>query len=143
MGEKKWIPSVPRNRIMEIAEQIKPVVRFVGAPDDFHQSMEGEPYYVEPVDLFNVAYTWDPKPLDKAMGLETVCDIRTYHTFGYYGFFKPSIAEVLAQIPEEHLSRVIAFEIVDSPKDASDLNRELEAVNAGYHVAITRLYSRA
>jgi hypothetical protein len=57
--------------------------------------------------------------------------------------FKPSIAEVLAQIPEEHLEQVLAFEIVDSPNNVDDLNAEREALNAGYHIATTRLYKRA
>ena len=55
--------------------------------------------YIKPVDLFGIAYTWDPKPAGKAKDVKPLCDITTYHTYGYYGFFKPSIAEVLAQIP--------------------------------------------
>lgn len=130
--KKRWIPEVPNERIEELAERIKPVVQF---------GQENR-CYIKPVDLFNIAYTWDPKVADKATGLKSLCDITTYHTYGYYGFFKPSIAEVLAQIPAEHLDKVVAFEIVGSPKTADDLNREHEALNAGYHVATTRLYVR-
>lgn len=129
--EKKiWIPEVSEERIRELADRIKPVVQF---------ARKGK-CYIQPVDLFGVAYTWEPKPADKATGLKSLCDITTYHTYGYYGFFKPSVAEVLAQIPAEHLDKVVAFEIVRSPDTVDDLNQEHEALNAGYHVAMTRLY---
>lgn len=129
--KKVWIPKVPEERIRALAERIKPVVR---------RPRSRDLHYIVPVDLFHVAYTWDPKLAEKATDLKAVCDITTYHTYGYHGFFKPSIAEVLAQIPEEYLDRVVAFEIVESPNTADDLNREREALNAGYHVAKTRLY---
>jgi hypothetical protein len=92
--------------------------------------------------VFN-SFLWDAKPAKKAKKLKTLCDITTHHSFGFAGFFKPSIAEVLAQIPEEHLDKVVAFEIVEAPESADDLNREREATNAGYHVAKTRLYTKA
>jgi len=130
--KKSWIPEVPKERIQKLAERIKPVVQF---------AQKGR-RYIKPVDLFDIAYTWDPKSADEAMDLKPLCDITTYHTYGYQGLFKPSIAEVLAQIPAEHLDKVVAFEIVGSPKTADDLNREHEALNAGYHVATTRLYVR-
>jgi len=131
--EKKiWIPEVSKQYIIELAERIKPVVQFAF----------GGKCYIKPVDLFKIAYTWDPVAADKATGLKLLCDITTYHTYGYHGFFKPSIAEVLAQIPAEHLDKVVAFEIVKSPNDVDDLNREQEALNARYHVATTRLYVR-
>jgi hypothetical protein len=140
--EKTWIPEVPKERIEELGGRIRPVVRFALGKDGLFRSHKGHPHYIEPVDLFGIAYTWDPKPTTQVSGLKPLADIRTYHTYGYQGFFKPSIAEVLAQIPEEHLDQVVAFEIVDYPQHAEDLNRELEALNSGYHVATTRLYVR-
>ncbi len=131
--KKVWIPEVTEDRIKELAERIKPVVQF-----------DGGKYYIELVlvDLFRTAYTWDPKPANKATGLKLLCDITTYHTYGYHAMFKPSIAEVLAQIPDDYLDKVVAFEIVRSPETADDLNREPEALKVGYHVATTRLYAR-
>lgn len=60
----------------------------------------------------------------------------------YYGIFKPSIAEVLAQIPEELIEQTVAFETI-GPADADALNKERDALNAGFHVATTRLYGRS
>ena len=134
VGERKkvWIPEISDERLAELVERIKPTCRF-----------NGELRHIEPVDPRRVAYTWDPKPAEVAEGLELLADVRTYHSYGAPNMFKPSIAEVLAQIPEEHLSQVVAFEIVKSPHDVHDLNKEREALNAGYHVATTRLYRKA
>ena len=130
---KVWIPKVSRGRINKLAKRIKPVIQFT------HSIFRGK-RYIKPVDLFGVAYTWDPKPRRRARNLKPLCDITTYHAYGYYGCFKPSVAEVLAQIPKEYLDKVIAFEIIRGPETADDLNREKEALQAGYHVATTRLY---
>lgn len=161
--EKVWIPPVPKTRIEELAIRIKPVMRFRRIreivqknPGSRSTILEvehprgklrrtgsygvGLAYYIEPVDLFSVAYTWDPKPAAPATGIRPIRDITTYHGYGYYGMFKPGIAEVLAQIPEELTDSVVAFEIIKAPETSDDLNREQEALNAGYHVATTRLY---
>lgn len=98
-------------------------------------------WYIKPVDPHGQAFTWDPKPSEPADNLSVVCRIYTLHRYGYYGFFKPSIAEVLAQIPTEVAQRVVAFE-TDGPDDADDLNEDLFALDAGFHVAETTLYER-
>lgn len=157
-----WIPEVPRERILQLAETIKPVARmakvksssvwrgqtlcireWVHPKGKWHRWPEGELYYLKPVDPFTISYTWALVPTTQATDLKPLADIRMYHTYGWYGCFKPLVSEVLAQIPEEYLDRVVAFEIIEQPEDASDLNRESEATNAGYHVSKVRLYCRA
>lgn len=132
MGNKSWIPEITDEELDTLSARIKPVVNF---------SKKGK-CFIKPVGLRTVAYTWEPKPDKKAKDLKPLRDIRTYHTYGYYGFFKPSIAEVIAQIPKELLDQVVAFEIIKAPETAGDLNEEHDALNAGYHVATTRLYTR-
>ena len=73
--------------------------------------------------------------------LEEIRRIRTYHSWGHYSMFKPSVAEVFAQIPRELRGTVGAF-LVIGPEDAAALNREQKALDAGYHVAETILYKR-
>ena len=140
--KKVRIPEVPSERIEELSKRIKPVVRFSrrGFFMRLCVSADGKPFFIKKVDLFGIAFTWSPKPTKRARGLKQVVDITTYHTWGYYGCFKPSIAEVLAQIPDEYVYEVNAFEIVDSPKTSADLCRYPEELNEGYHVATTRLY---
>jgi hypothetical protein len=106
---------------------------------------DGHLYYIEPTGRRSIAYTWDPKPTEKAEGLEPLTTIRTLHTFSYHGFFKPSIAEVLAavqRLPAEFQDKVVAFHLT-GPGYADDLNHEKEALDAGFQVAYATLYTKA
>jgi hypothetical protein len=126
---RTYIPTITDDELKAMAERIKPVVR------------SGKVlFYIKEVDLKNIAYTWSPEITDRATDLKPLKEITTYHRYGYYGFFKPSIAEVLAQIPTELRETVVAFEITNSPETAADLNAHQTAVNDGYHVAVTQLY---
>jgi hypothetical protein len=75
----------------------------------------------------------------KPLALISLGEFQCLHTYAYYGFFKPSVAEVLAQLPERFLSAT-HFEIVNSPRKASDLNDQKKALNAGFHVSTVRVY---
>lgn len=117
--------EISDERLEELARRIKPVVR-----------CDGDLYYILDVDLRNVAFTWDPKLKERAEGLEELVRIRTYHIWNYYGFFKPSIAEVLAQIPKTKLLETSAFEI---PIHITDPDPEIVG---DYHKARTILYKK-
>lgn len=130
------IPEITDERLKELMDQIKPVIEFDGAK-----------HYIRKCHPRNEAYTWDAKKAAKAPPLKEVASIRTYHRYGHPSMFKPSIAEVLAQVadqvPEEALADIIAFEIVKRPMEAKDLNEEKRALNAGFHVATTVLYAHS
>jgi hypothetical protein len=129
----RYAPEVSKELIEELAETIHPVVEF-----------DGKKYFIEKVDLFGIAFTWDPKKTEEAVGLKEVATITTFHSWAYYGFFKPTIAEILNQIPEDLRYKVKAFEIVDWPREASDFNKTEEsaaAFKASYHTAKTTLYT--
>ncbi len=132
VSEKKPTLVIPKLSKAEFARRlarIKPVIR------------KGKKlHYIEDVSPITAAYTWDPKLLDEAVGLTPITKIRTLHSWGHYSMFKPSIGEVLSQIPADLVDKVSAFEITKSPENADDLNREKEALNAGFHVAETTLY---
>jgi hypothetical protein len=136
-----WIPAISNERLAELGARIKPVIRFATGERGLFQDRHGVAYFIEDVDPRRTAFTWDPKPTTPAEDLRTVTEVITYHTWAYYGFFKPSIAEVLAQIPGELVDRVTAFEIVQAPETAADLNIDKKAFDAGLHVATTRLYA--
>lgn len=103
-------------------------------------------YFVSPQDPFGIAYTWDPIRLQRvnAKKLIELGTITTYHAWGYYGFFKPSYSDVIAAIPSALLDMVRAFEIVDQPREASDMSKTEEirylTFDVGVHVATTKLY---
>ncbi len=94
-------------------------------------------------ELTGTAYTWLNEPTDYAdrvdfSRLSVLEDRKMLHRWGYYGFFKPSVGEVIRQIPKEYLEKVVAFEIIDGAiAYNSTFNAEL---NAGFHVSIVRLY---
>ncbi len=126
------ITKITDERLAELAARIKPVVR----------NRNNALAYIKPCGLRDEAFTWEPKITHKAANLVKHATIRTLHTYGYYGFFKPSIAEVLAQIPEDLIEQTVAFETF-GPAAADALNKESAALNAGFHVATTNLYGRS
>lgn len=125
------IPEIEFDKLQELAARIRPIFR--------NKHDQNKPYYMVLPDLCRAAFTWDPKPESRVTGLKKLVSINTLHTYGYYGFFKPSIEEVIAQIPEDLLDKVVAFETF-GPDDVHDLNKQIEAVNAGFHLAETVLY---
>lgn len=130
------IPKISDERLYELYSKIKPVVRYTTEQRkgqlEYEKDDCGEPYYIEDVDLRSQAFTWDPAPAKRAGGLEEIAKIETYHTYAYYGFFKPTIAEVLSQIPEQYIDKVTAFETVGDTAE----------ICGDYHRAITRLYKK-
>lgn len=70
------------------------------------------------------------------MGAEVIAEFSCYHTSGC--FFKPSIAEVLQQFPDEVLNEANAFYMTSSPETAFDLNMQSEIINAGCHQSTVR-----
>ena len=90
-------------------------------------------------DLRNVSFVWSKDLTDSPGDLVEVGRETTLHTYGHYGLFKPSIAEVLCQMPE---GLNADFFEVRGPVDVNDLNNELVALNKGFHVATTIFYKR-
>jgi hypothetical protein len=56
---------------------------------------------IRPVDLRRTAFTWSPELISEAKVIREIAVTPTYHSCGYYGFFKPDVAEVLAQLPDD------------------------------------------
>lgn len=136
MAETFAIPEVPYERIVELANRIKPLLR---------EEEDGSLWYCDnPADHFKQSYPWSASPKAPAKSIVEVGKITTLHKYGYYGFFKPSVAEVLAQVVTQidpGLLEDVDYFVVDGPEDADDLNKHKDALNAGFHVATTTLYS--
>jgi hypothetical protein len=114
------IPKITDERLTELLIRIKVVHHF-----------EKELYYIKPVDPRRIAFTWDPIKDGEAKGLKILKQIYTYHDYGHPALFKPSIAEVLAQIPEDVIDEVVAFETQYVDFDEGN----------DCHIACTILYS--
>jgi len=108
--KEKRIPEISDEKLREILKRVRPVVRFLGSADGLFADHRGALYYIKEVDPRGVAFTWLPMPDGKASGLKTLLGIQTYHVRANNSLFKPSLAEVIAQIPEEIINKVVAFE---------------------------------
>ena len=97
-------------------------------------------------ELRKIAYTWVAEErkgdaIDPS-SLKTVDEFPCLHTCGYYGFFKPSINEVLSQIPDGLEEEASYFEIVERPHTSADIFRYPELVNNGFQLSKVRAYKK-
>lgn len=94
--------------------------------------------------LRNISYIWksdeDKRDVVDLNKLEPVEDFLCLHTWGYYGLFKPSIAEILAQVPEKTICEANVFEIIEKPETREDVFRYPEVINNGFHLSKVRSY---
>lgn len=103
----KRFTELSDDRILALCTKIVPVIQTVKT--QVPKVMGGE--YVQPEYrivkvtptlkfLKGTSFKWDPKFLGK-VEFTRLGSITTYHSYGYHMLFKPSIAEVLAQIVEQ------------------------------------------
>ena len=135
------IPQISDEELMRRYEQIKPVIR-----------VDGKLHYLREYTLQDLryrSYYWnrakDVREEVKEDELEVWKgkDFACLHSWNYYGFFMPSVGEVLSQINEYDVSKIKAFEIIETPKTAADFHKDSFtdiAFNNGYHVSTVRLY---
>lgn len=126
------IPEIPRAVWQDLVKRVQPVVR-----------KGKKKFFIKPCDPVNMAYTWDPVLTTEVTGLFPLASFECLHKYGYYGLFKPSVGEVLRQIPAEHRAAAVAFEIVEQPETAEDFKKHKAAFDAGFHVSKVMLYSSA
>lgn len=82
-----------------------------GMPRDQKQVEGSYLGYIKRVSsLYEQAFNWNPSFLCKTPKLVKIAKVQTYHTYGYPGFVKPTIAEVLVQLPEDLQKEATAFE---------------------------------
>lgn len=135
------IPKISDEEMIKRYKQIKPVITVNGKLHYFRE------YTLE--ELSKISYLWDYEEdvreevgkdeLEVLEGRDFVC----LHSYSYYGFFKPSVGEVLSQIKEHDLPFVKAFEIIESPQTADDFHNDSFtsiAFDNGYHISTVRLY---
>ncbi len=125
------IPEISDERIANLLKRISPIYE-----------EEGKFFKIENVDPRRVAFTWRgvlSSVENEIQGITPMKDIETLHTYAYQGFFKPSIAEVLAQIPEEVIKDVVAFKthMKTGPRYEDSFTADQE-----YQIGITTLYKR-
>ncbi|MDB4984279.1 MAG: hypothetical protein JWM20_458 [Patescibacteria group bacterium] len=106
--EKREVPEkrkLTNLKIRELLGRIKPVVT--------HKKVTKE--IVLPEDLLSdprkASFIWDIEKGQQRTDLVILAKITTYHESGQASYFKPDLAEILEQIPEEYFKGCIAFEV--------------------------------
>lgn len=93
-GVKKTITD---EQLIALMEKVVPVVYHVG-----------KHFLIQEVDARRMSYLWSPKHT-KEVSFEHLVKVEVDFPCGYYGFFKPSIAEVLAWFPHENSEGINSF----------------------------------
>ena len=135
------IPVISDEELMRRYSKIKPITDINGKKYWLRNYSIDE---MRNTSFFCTRVTDISTPVGEALSNHTYYDIQCLHTFGYHGFFKPSVAEVLSQIPQELYEQYVidAFEIVDMPTNINYLNKFWNATKQGFHVSVVRLYIR-
>lgn len=121
------IPEISNELLFELASRIRPVK--MGNDNQLH---------VVPIaneNLRDHSFVWADVSQEPVVDLVAIETITTLHTYGYIGLFKPSAAEVLAQLPERLRKVATAF--------TSVYTDEPEHERHGFHAARTTVYRAA
>jgi hypothetical protein len=120
------LPDVTDSELIRRYNKINPIVQ-----------EEEEYYFLKRYNLSalrNQSYLWnqstDKRALVDLTGAKVIDEFSCYHTCGYYGIFRPSIAEVLCQFPDDALEEANAFFMYESPETAEDLHKQWDIVEA-------------
>jgi hypothetical protein len=133
--QQSLIPSITDERLYELLSQIRPIIQRRVAL-----------WYIRPVDPRKVAFIKDPDWDSEATGLLEIGRFYTFHSYQPTRplDFHPTIAEVLAQLPEIYIGTACAFMTTrrnDSQREWS--GKAHEVFLQGYHMATTRVYRQA
>ncbi len=136
LPKKLEIPEIEDKRLKELYHLLKPIVTI----DEMKYLLRE--FTLQ--ELRNQSYIWnrheDKRDIIDPNKLETVDDFLCLHTWGYYGLFKPSIAEVLSQAPESVIEQANTFEIIESPETREDVFKYKEVIDNGFHLSKVRAY---
>lgn len=136
LPKKLEIPEIDDKRLKELYQLLKPIVTI----DEMKYLLRE--FTLQ--ELRNQSYIWnrheDKRDAVDSSKLETVDDFLCLHTWGYYGLFKPSIAEVLSQAPENVIEQANIFEIIESPETREDVFKYKEVIDNGFHLSKVRAY---
>jgi hypothetical protein len=136
LPKKLEIPEINDKRLKELYQLLKPIVTI----DEMKYLLRE--FTLQ--ELRNQSYIWnrheDKRDVIDPNKLETVDDFLCLHTWGYYGLFKPSIAEVLSQAPESVIEQANTFEIIERPETREDVFKYKEVIDNGFHLSKVRAY---
>lgn len=134
----KWIdgepnvPGITDERLGQLLGRISPLVE-----------RDGKLFHIAPVDPRNIAFAWSPELRGEAAGLEELRKVRIDIHCGYVALVKPTLAEVLAQVPADLEERVTAFAVLlNDEHDGTEDEVECYSEGTGHRVTAV-FYGRA
>ena len=123
--------------IIRLSKSIRPIVRINCVDPVYLKTMSAD-------ELFDSDYTKFEKYAEPVVfeDLNILADIKVLHEIEEDNSFKPTIADIIRQIPNNLIDNAIAFEIIYSPTlIPCDYNLFIEELRNKYYVSIVRLYS--
>ena len=136
------IPQISDEELIRLYARLKPIV-----------TVDGHKYWLREFlgtyCLKDTSYLWRvSKDIRDRVDMSTIVaypeDFMTLHQKSFYDSFKPTIAEIYAQliqnVSEEILNKAVAFEMVRKPMNCDDNVLNPEAFDQGYYAALIRLY---
>ena len=128
-SKKIILPDISDEELWERYKRIKPIVK----NDNLYYYLKTNSIEM----LRNQSFLWNAKEeLREHINSDTIEEIdefSCYHTYGYYGLFKPTIAEILEQFPDELIEDANAFYLSQFPNSIQELNEQKEIINLGCH----------
>lgn len=134
------IPPITDSELRERSSRLRIAVErfeYTYLPHGFTRKSMGLWWIRTPADLRGVSFTWDPTYVEPAGLLTAISTNLTLHSFGYAGFFKPSVAEALACSPVVEGAKAFSLQ---GPDHVDDINHNAAARDAGFHVAEVTWY---
>lgn len=137
MQQKFFIHHLSSGEIVKLYETIKPIV-----------CHNGELMYLNELSLSNLertCYLIKNNGFKNKVDISTLgilADVKMLHSYTDATKFRPSVGEILSQIPEELRNVTVAFEIIYSPYGQPDFEIFKDEFNQHYHVSIIRLYQK-
>ena len=129
------IPKMSEEDIKKWYSHIRPIVHNNGTPVYLPKLNDNELFYYEIWPSFS-----DSKDFVNYNELSFLVDVKMFHSFGSHGIHHPTVSEIIKQIPEEFLERVVAFEFIPNNLALNILFTPVQ--KRGYCVSIVRLYQK-
>ena len=130
------IPTLSNDELLSLYKKIKPIITIDGIIHTFRDFTLEE--------LKNKYYTWNPqldiRTIVDKYKLDPIEEFICLNTWTLYSYFKPTIAEVLAQTSNNIREYANTFEIVEEPITRDDINKYHDVLDKGYHLSKVRAY---
>ena len=130
------IPKLSKDELIQLYKKIKPMVTLYDIKYLLKEFTIDE--------VINNSYLWDveknKRDIVSPYNLKEIDEFACLHRYAYYGFFKPSIAEVLSQLPEQSKMEADVFEIVEEPITRDDIFKYPEVIDKGMQLSKVKTY---